>query len=151
MGCQLVQIQSSPLHPSGDTVYGSGWGRQRCTLEGEHDVSAEAEYLIEKTFDDFADDIEAVTIHYAWSPLGDLPNWDEQRVSRFMPEEHPDEAELPSHRRVRTLKLPAQIMTEAGLPTNHYLLHHYFEYWQGGFRHYSPHFTEEIVTGTGDE
>jgi hypothetical protein len=126
-------------------------GSERRTDGGDPGGSGGSEYLIEKCFDDFADDIEAVTIHYAWSPVGDVPNWDEERVSRFMPAESPEGAEAPSSRRARMLRLPAQIMTKAGVPTDHYLLHHYFEYWQGGFRHYSPHFTEEIVTGGGEK
>jgi hypothetical protein len=113
-------------------------------------VDTDADFLIEKTFDDFADDIEAVTIHYALSPLGDEPDWDQERVSKFMPlvgaEDDPDEdGEI--RRRARTLKLPARITTRDGSTTDHYLLHHYFEYWQSGFRHYSPHYSEEINAG----
>jgi hypothetical protein len=113
----------------------------------DHDVSSPAEYLIEKSFDDFADDIEAVTIHYVCSPTGEDPDWDRERVSRLMRTENRGEPEVEPRRRVRTLRLPAQIVTKAGVATDRYLLHHYFEYWQDGSRHYSPHYVEEITTG----
>jgi hypothetical protein len=108
-------------------------------------MSGDAEFIIEKCFDDFAEDIEAVTIHYAYSPLGEWPDWEQERISRFM-RVQAGGVDAPG-RRVGTLRLPKQIVTGAGTSTDHYLLHHYFEFWQSGYRHYSPHFTEEIVTG----
>ena len=113
-------------------------------------MSGDTEYLVTKSFDDFADDIQAVTIHYVWSGIGEVPDWDQERVSRFMPASQSEEVETPVRRRSRTLRLPARITDQEGVLTDRYELHHYFEYWQGGDRHYSPHFTEEIVTGGGD-
>ena len=40
-----------------------------------------------------------------------------------------------------------RLESETGQSTGRYLLHHYFEVCQGGSRHYSPHFSEEIETG----
>lgn len=118
-------------------------------------MATDADFLIEKSFDDFAEDIEAVTIHYAFSPLGDEPDWDQERVSKYMPrlttgeddDDADDEADdRTNRRRARTLRLPARITTRDGSATDRYLLHHYFEYWQSGSRHYSPHYSEEIDT-----
>ncbi len=108
------------------------------------------EYFVEKTYWDDADDIEAVAIHYTWTPVGELPNWDDERTTRFMPIE-PTDSGSPSRRRVKRLKLPAQIVTTSGVRTDRYELHHYFEVCQGGSRHTSPRFTEEIVTGAGGD
>jgi hypothetical protein len=47
--------------------------------------------------------------------------------------------------RRKSLKLPITLDSH-GTPTGRYLLHYYFEVIQGGERHYSPLFTEEIVT-----
>ena len=106
----------------------------------------ERPYEVEKRFYDYAEDIEAVNIHYAVTPLGELPDWENQRSTRFMPLV-PDPDGESSRLRLRTLRLPGRIETEAGIATGRYLLHHYFEVCQGGSRHYSPHFSEEIETG----
>ncbi len=42
-------------------------------------------YYLEKEFYDYADDIEGVNIHYVWTPLGGIADWENQRASRFMP------------------------------------------------------------------
>jgi hypothetical protein len=107
------------------------------------------EYLVEKSYWDDADDIEAVTIHYTWSPVGELPNWETEKATRFMPMEQSNECGATSRRRVKVLRLPAQIVTGSGARTDRYELHHYFEICQGGSRRTSPRFTEEIVTGAG--
>jgi hypothetical protein len=130
-------------------VGGQQWKLGRHNLVGGVDVTGDAEYLVTKSFDDFADDIQAVTIHYVWSALGEVPNWEQERVSRFMPAAHSEDEAAPVRSRTRTLRLPARVMTPEGTLTDRYLLHHYFEYWQGGDRHYSPHFTEEIETHGG--
>jgi hypothetical protein len=106
----------------------------------------ESAYEVEKSFYDFADDIEAVTIHFAVTPLGEHPDWENQRSSRFMPPVAAPGGQG-GRLRVRRLRLPPQIRIESGRLTGHYLLHHYFEICQGGSRHYSPRFTEEIETG----
>ena len=121
-------------------------------------------FYLEKEFYDYADDIEGVNIHYAWTPLGDTPDWDAQRVTRFMPLLRSPAQLLgtepvsmppplasdsdPPRLRKKVLKLPTEIPdAEDGSVTNRYLLHHYFEIFQDGYRHYSPLFTEEIVAG----
>jgi hypothetical protein len=109
-------------------------------------ITSERPHEVEKRFYDYAEDIEAVNIHYAVTPVGELPDWENQRSTRFMPLV-PDPAGETSRLRVRTLRLPGQIETETGQPTGRYLLHHYFEVCQGGSRHYSPHFSEVIETG----
>lgn len=122
-------------------------------------------YYIEKEYYDFAEDIEGVSIHYAWTPLNGVPDWQTQRATRYMPRvktaaqvlgqagkrvasapvPQPDLRPL----RKKTLKLPMQIEDPvSGKPTNKYLLHHYFEIFQDGRRHYSPLYTEEIVAET---
>lgn len=125
-------------------------------------------HYLEKEFYDYADDIEAVNIHYVWTPLGGTPDWDTQRITRFMPLVKPTShitgeagADIlssgvapPTHVRLRkkVLKLPAQIPhSESGKLTDRYLLHHYFEIFQDGHRHYSPLYTEEITTGAGTQ
>jgi hypothetical protein len=50
--------------------------------------------------------------------------------------------------RRKILKLPQTILDpESGIPTDRYLLHHYFEVFQDGHRQYSPLYTEELYTG----
>jgi hypothetical protein len=124
-------------------------------------------YYLEKKFYDYADDIEAVNIHYVWTPLGGTPDWENQRATRFMPfvrttslrvagaesnAPSPGTAD-PTNTRLRKkiLKLPTQITDPEnnGELTDSYLLHHYFEVFQDGHRHYSPLYTEEVTTGAG--
>jgi hypothetical protein len=95
-------------------------------------------YVIEKTFRDYADDIEGVNIHYVVTPIGESPDWNRQRVSRFMP--------LTDGRiRRKSLRLPL-FVDQNGQCNKRYNLHHYFEIIQGGERRYSPAFVEEVVT-----
>ena len=118
-------------------------------------------YYIEKEYYDYADDIEGVNIHYVWTPLGSEPDWEHQRVTRFMPRvrsspltlgisvpstEENSNSPLPRLRK-KILKLPLQIPDSTGdAHTKKYSLHHYFEVFQDGHRHYSPLYTEEIDT-----
>jgi hypothetical protein len=117
-----------------------------------------------KEYYDYADDIEGVNIHYLWTPLGGVPDWDNQRVTRFMPlvrlVAHPGSeiaSDKPEHitaatsrLRRKILKLPRTILTpESDGETDRYLLHHYFEVFQDGHRHYSPLYTEELQTSAG--
>ena len=121
-------------------------------------------YYIEKEYYDYADDIEGVNIHYVWTPLGNEADWEHQRITRFLPRVQPSPVELreslsssteersvPLPRlRKKILKLPLQIFDPAtNAFNNKYLLHHYFEIFQDGHRHYSPLYTEEIDTGAG--
>ena len=123
-------------------------------------------YYLEKEFYDYADDIEGVNIHYLWTPLGGIAEWENQRATRFMPlvqsPTQPDPrfqspasgvtSPTPPRLRKKLLKLPQRIPDpETGAPTDRYLLYHYFEVFQDGHRYYSPLYTEEVVTGAGVE
>jgi len=105
--------------------------------------SSARDYQVEKWFYDYADNIEAVNIHYACTPLGQVPDWNRQRTTRFLP--------LVGNRmRRKLLKLPARILdTNSGELHDRYLLHHYFEIFADGDTHYSRLYTEEVVTGAG--
>lgn len=123
-------------------------------------------YLI-KEYYDYADDIEGVNIHYLWTLLDGVPDWENQRVTRFMPRVQPPtppgnkvpidvtgEAAAPTTARLRRkiLKLPQEVLDpQSGIPTDHYLLHHYFEVFQDGHRQYSPLYTEELHTKAATE
>jgi hypothetical protein len=97
-------------------------------------------YTVEKEFRDFADDIEAVSIHYLCTPTGLEADWDAGRVTRSMPIVEPGVRRL-------QLRLPAQIVDpRAGRPTRRYTLLHYFEVFRGGDRHYSQVYDEIIDT-----
>ncbi|MGA8567713.1 MAG: hypothetical protein WB580_07965 [Candidatus Binataceae bacterium] len=99
-------------------------------------------HIVEKEYRDFADDIEAVSIHYLCVPNGADADWDNGRVTRFMP------LVEPGVRRLR-LKLPAQVVDPAsGKPVHRYMLFHYFEIFRGGDRHYSQIYSEVVDTGT---
>jgi len=115
-----------------------------------------------KEYYDHADDIEGVNIHYLLTPLGGVPDWENLRVTRFMPlaqsPMHPNgetamgktesAASTAGRLRRKILKLPQTILDpESGMPTDRYLLHHYFEVFQDGYRQYSPLYTEELHTG----
>jgi hypothetical protein len=101
-------------------------------------------YEVEKWFYDYAENIEAVNIHYACTLLGEVPDWNSQRVTRFLPMVEP-------RLRRKTLKLPARILdSNSGRLCDRYLLHHYFEIFANGDTHYSQLYTEEVLTGAGD-
>jgi len=100
-------------------------------------------YQIEKWYYDYAENIEAVNIHYACTPLGEIPDWNNQRATRFLPL-------VESHLRRKVLKLPLRIPDSNRSELNdRYLLHHYFEIFADGDTRYSSLYTEEIVTGAG--
>lgn len=105
--------------------------------------SSAGNYTVDKWFYDYADNIEAVNIHYACTPIGEVPDWNGQRVTRFLPL-------VGDRMRRRTLKLPAQVFDpNTGQLCDRYLLHHYFEIFADGDTHYSPLYTEEVLTGAG--
>ena len=125
-------------------------------------------HYVEKEYYDHVDDIEAVNIHYTWTPQGGIPDWEKQRMTRYMPRVQTTAQLLgrvatnalsasalqPGTRplRKKALKLPLQIQDpKSGELTSRYLLHHYFEVFQDGHRHYSPLYTEEIDTGADAE
>jgi hypothetical protein len=100
-------------------------------------------YRVEKWFYDYAENIEAVNIHYACTPLGEVPDWNSQRATRFLPL-------VESHLRRKVLKLPVRIHDRNHRElTDRYLLHHYFEIFADDDMHYSSLYTDEIVTGAG--
>ena len=103
-------------------------------------MPSSAYYSVEKYFYDYADDIEAVNIHYVVTLIGDVPDWEHYRCTRYMPI-------VNGRMRSKILKLPRKIIeSSGGASTARYLLHHYFEICQGGDRHYTSLFTEEIDT-----
>jgi hypothetical protein len=123
-------------------------------------------HYIEKEFYDYADDIEGVNIHYVWTPLESEADWENQRVTRFMPRVQSSLTEASTalsantadgssstpRLRKKILKLPLQIADPANnIHTTSYLLHHYFEVFQDGHRHYSPLYSEEINTSAGSD
>jgi hypothetical protein len=115
----------------------------RLTLAKGDPKSSVQDYLVEKWFYDYADNIEAVNIHYACTPLGQVPDWDRQRTTCFLPL-------VETRIRRKLLKLPARILdTNSGELRDRYLLHHYFEIFVDGDTVYSPLYTEEVVTGAG--
>jgi hypothetical protein len=120
-------------------------------------------HYLEKQFSDYADDIEGVNIHYICTPLGGVPDWENQRATRYMPVVQssaqlrggatapsvPSQVDAPASPRLRKkiLKLPQQIADlQSNALTGRYLLHYYFEIFQDGHRHYSSLYTEEVVT-----
>jgi hypothetical protein len=122
-------------------------------------------HYLEKEFYDHADDIEGVNIHYVCTPVGAIPDWENQRVTRYMPPVRPApqlcsqttadasssaaSSPAPVRLRKKILKLPQQIHDpQSNMLTDTYLLHYYFEIFQDGHRRYSPLYTEEVVTGT---
>ena len=121
-------------------------------------------WYLKKEYFDIADDIEAVTIHYTWTPLGKAPDWSAHRESRLMAAGEylktgvgevskygPAAPAVPQHvhpkLRKKVLKMPNDIWDEgAGVWTGDYNLHYFYEMLQGGQTHYSPVYTDEIRT-----
>jgi len=101
-------------------------------------------HRVVKWFRDYADDIEAVNIHYALTAVSEKPDWDRVRATRYMPL-------IGKSIRMKELRLPLFIPDGQGRPSNRYALHYYFEVCQGGDRQYSPLYSEEVVTGSSDE
>ena len=98
--------------------------------------------IIDKEYRDLADDIEAVSIHYLCVPSGADADWDNGRVTRFMPLVEPGVRRL-------SLKLPVQMVDpRSGRPVNEYTVLYYFEVCRGGDRHYSQIYTEIMDSAT---
>jgi len=125
-------------------------------------------YYLEKEFSDYAEDIEGVNIHYLWTPSDGGADWENQRVTRFMPlvqsptflvREVNSSVSItgtpessPPGLRKKILKLPRHVVDpQSGTLTSRYLLHYYFEIFQDGHRRYSSLYTEEIVTDANFE
>ena len=126
-------------------------------------------FYMKKTFVDTMPGIELVNIHYTWTPLAQMPNWETHRETRAMPrggtlvrgmggttidetgevrQTQQDVIELPDDGiRRKIIKLPNEILdSDTGKYSDTYLFHHYFEIFRGGKRELSPLFSEEIVT-----
>jgi hypothetical protein len=126
-------------------------------------------FYMKKSFVDTLPGIELVNLHYTWTPLGQMPNWDAHRETRVMPrggvlvrgmggttvdeqgqyvQTSSETIQLPDDGvRRKIIKLPNDILDPAtGNYTENYLLHHYFEVFLNGKRELSPLFTEEIVS-----
>ncbi len=100
-------------------------------------------HRVVKWFRDYADDIEAVNIHYVLTAVDGIPDWSHSRTTRYMPL-------VGKSIRMKELRLPLTITDDRGQSSNHYALHYYFEICQGGDRQYSPLYSEEVVTGRKD-
>jgi len=126
-------------------------------------------FYIKRAFADNEPGIEIVNIHYTWTPVGQLPDWEAHRETRAMPRggvlvrgmggttvaESGDYVQTASERielpddgiRRKVLRLPKAIFDSA---TNQYVenyaFHHYFEIFREGKREQSPLYTEEIVS-----
>ena len=82
-----------------------------------------------------------MTIHYLCAASGAEADWDNGRMTRFMP------LVEPGVRRLR-LKLPPQVVDPtSGKPIHRYMLFHYFEIFRSGNRHYSQMYSEVVDTG----
>src|SRR5579875_1984221 len=126
-------------------------------------------FYMKKSFVDTVPGIELVNIHYTWTPLGQMPNWEAHRETRAMPrggtlvrgmggttidesgevrQTQQEVIELPDDGvRRKIIKLPNEIQDpETGRYTDNYAFHHYFEIFRDGRRELSPLFTEEIVS-----
>ena len=101
-------------------------------------------HRITKWFRDYADDIEAVNIHYVVTALDEAPDWNRTRATRYMPL-------VGNSIRMKELRLPPSVSDSEGRPSNRYTLHYYFEVCQGGDRQYSPLYSEEVVAEPTDE
>jgi hypothetical protein len=126
-------------------------------------------FYMKKTFVDMVPGIELVNIHYTWTPLGELPNWQSLRETRAMPrggvlvrgmggttldesgqpvQTQSETIQLPDDGvRRKIIKLPNEIEDPAtGKYADNYLFHHYFEIFRNGKRELTPLYTEEIVS-----
>lgn len=101
-------------------------------------------HRVVKWFRDYADDIEAVNIHYALTPVDGTPDWNHSKATRYMPL-------VGTSTRMKELRLPLSVTDDQGQSSNRYALHYYFEICQGGDRQYSQLYSEEVVTRTTDE
>ena len=118
-------------------------------------------HYLAKDFYDYAENIEAVLIHYAYSAYGAGPDWeltgqvqpmaplfhstmlDKKAQSRLYPLSAPEAASV--RRRRVLLKLPTDIYDPTTQThTNRYLLHYYFEIIQDGTQVKTMSYTEDV-------
>src|SRR5215469_12964908 len=127
-------------------------------------------FYMKRSFVDTVSGIDLVNIHYTWTPLGELPNWEVHRETRAMPrggvlvrgmggttvdesgnyvQTQAETIQMPDDGvRRKVIRLPNSIpdpKTPGGF-TENYLFHHYFEAFLNGKRETSPLYTEEIVS-----
>ena len=126
-------------------------------------------FYMKRTYIDSEPGIELVNLHYTWTPLGEMPNWEAHRETRMMPrggvlirgmggttvDESGHYVQTTSERidlpddgvRRKIIRLPKALPDPAtGGYTEHYAFHHYFEVFRQGKREQSPLYTEEIVS-----
>jgi hypothetical protein len=126
-------------------------------------------FYLKRTFVDNEPGIELVNIHYTWTPVGQLPDWEAHRETRAMPrggvlirgmggttvaesgeyvQTASERIELPDDgTRRKVIRLPKAIFdAETNQYVENYAFHHYFETFREGKREQSPLYTEEIVS-----
>lgn len=97
-------------------------------------------WYLTKTWVDPDDSVDAVAIHYMWTPVGDGPYFDGTHAVRWLV----DCGGQP-RRRVKVLSMPRSIRTPGGWSDDGFALHHYFEVHGRHGRWTTDTFTEEIV------
>lgn len=94
-------------------------------------------WYLKKTFDDPDDSVDAVQIHYMWTPLGHGPYWDGNHAVRWMHGK--------GHRE-KILSMPTAVWQDGGWNADGFALHHYFEVFGRHGRWSTDTFTEDIVS-----
>src|SRR5215510_13813449 len=126
-------------------------------------------FYMKRSYVDSEPGIDLVNIHYTWTPLGEMPNWEAHRETRAMPrggtlirglggttvaesgeyvQTLSQTVELPDDGiRRKVIRLPKDVYDPAtGQYVEQYAFHHYFEVFRDGKRETSPVYTEEIVS-----
>jgi hypothetical protein len=127
-------------------------------------------WYLKKTWLDQEPGIEAVVIHYTFTPPGQAPNWGlphetrlmeknatvkqgfggttlaaEDQVATLPVSERP--ASAPPNARVKILKMPASVFNpQTSTFSEHYLFHYFFDVRQNGRVWATPVVTEEIIS-----
>lgn len=96
-------------------------------------------WYLTKTWTDPDDSVDAVQIHYMWTPHGEGPFWDGGHEVRWL-------SDHGGGHRVKVLSMPTAIRRDGGWSSDGFDLHHYFEVFSRNGRWTSDTFTEEIVT-----
>ncbi len=127
-------------------------------------------FYMKRSYVDSESGIDLVNIHYTWTPLGEMPNWEAHRETRAMPrggtlirgmggttvdesgqyvQTTSERVELPDDGvRRKIIRLPKAIPDPSAPDTytENYSFHHYFEVFRNGKREQSSLYTEEIVS-----
>ncbi len=125
-------------------------------------------WYLKREWLDQEDGIDAVYLHYTWTPYSTGPDWNQHRETRLLEKgatikegmggtvlaegatdaavkERPSSS--PENARVRVIKMPSRIWDpHRNGWTENYLSHHYFEVHQKGRVWNTDLFTEEIVS-----